>query len=101
VATKRLVSIRILGHEYRIRSDGDPASLARLAELVDQTMVKLRERSGVIDSLDLAIMAALNLARDLVAEREANQGGVAQDERVRALTERVEGLLRGPGPPAG
>lgn len=101
MATKRLVSVRILGHEYRIRSDGDPAALARLAELVDGTMVKLRERSGVIDTLDLAIMAALNLARDLVAERAANQGGVAQDERMRALTERVEGMLRGPGPPAG
>jgi cell division protein ZapA (FtsZ GTPase activity inhibitor) len=101
MAAKRLVSVRILGHEYRIRSDGDPAALARVAELVDETMAKLRDRSGVIDSLDLAIMAALNLARDLVAERAANQGSAAQDERVRALTERVEGLLRGAGPPAG
>jgi hypothetical protein len=46
-------------------------------------------------------MAALNLARDLVAERAAKQGSAANDDRVRALTERVEGILRGAGPPAG
>ena len=46
----------------------------------------------MIDSLDLAIMAALNLARDLVAERAANQGGVAQ-RRTRARAHRAR---RGP-----
>jgi len=101
MAAKRSVSVRILGHEYRIRTDADPAGLARVAELVDETMARLRERTGVIDSLDLAIMAALNLARDLVAERALSQGAVSQDERVRALSERVEGLLRGAGPPPG
>lgn len=98
---KRLVSVRILGHEYRIRTDSDPAGLARVAALVDETMGRLRERTGVIDSLDLAIMAALNLARDLVAERESSEGFAAHDERVRALTDRVEDLLRGAGPAAG
>lgn len=101
MAAKRSVSVRILGHEYRIRTDADPAGLARVAELVDETMARLRDRTGVIDSLDLAIMAALNLARDLVAERESGHDSSANDERVRALSERVEGLLRGAGPPPG
>jgi cell division protein ZapA len=101
MAARRSVSVRILGHEYRIRTDADPAGLARVAELVDETMARLRDRTGVIDSLDLAIMAALNLARDLVAERESGHDSSAHDERVRALSERVEGLLRGAGPPPG
>jgi cell division protein ZapA (FtsZ GTPase activity inhibitor) len=101
MTAKRLVSVRILGHEYRIRTDADPAGLARVAELVDETMGRLRERTGVVDSLDLAIMAALNLARDLVAERASSEGTASHEERVRALTERVEGLLRGAGAPAG
>ncbi len=80
----------------------DPAGLARVAALVDETMGRLRERTGVIDSLDLAIMAALNLARDLVAERESSEGfAYSHDERVRALTDRVEDLLRDAGPAAG
>jgi cell division protein ZapA (FtsZ GTPase activity inhibitor) len=101
VTSKRSVSVRILGHEYRIRTDADPAGLARVAKLVDETMGRLRDRTGVIDSLDLAIMAALNLARDLVAEREGRHEHAAHDERIRALTERVEELLRDAGAPPG
>jgi cell division protein ZapA len=101
MSAKRSVSVRILGHEYRIRTDTDPAELERVAKLVDETMGRLRERTGVIDSLDLAIMAALNLARDLVSERATSHSAAANDERVRALAERVEGLLRGAGPAAG
>jgi cell division protein ZapA (FtsZ GTPase activity inhibitor) len=93
VSAKRSVSVRILGHEYRIRTDADPASLTQVAQLVDETMGRLRERSGVLDSLDLAIMAALNLARDLAAERAARQGDAIAAERLRSLTERVEGAL--------
>jgi len=101
MTSKRSVSVRILGHEYRIRTDSDPAGLVRVAKLVDETMGRLRDRTGVIDSLDLAIMAALNLARDLVAEREGRQEHAAHDERIRALADRVEDLLRGAGAPPG
>ncbi len=97
---KRSVSVRILGHEYRIRTDADPADLSHVARLVDETMARLRDRTGVVDSLDLAIMAALNLARDLVAERGAREEGESNAERVRTLADRVEQVLRESGPTA-
>lgn len=93
MTAKRSVSIRILGHEYRIRTESDPAELANVARLVDETMARLRDRTGVIDSLDLAIMAALNLARDLVAERGARQEETGAAEHVRSLAEHVEQVL--------
>jgi cell division protein ZapA len=101
VTSKRSVSVRILGHEYRIRTEADPADLSQVARLVDETMERLRDRTGVIDSLDLAIMAALNLARDLVAERGARQEGESNAERVRVLAERLEQVLRESSPAAG
>lgn len=100
MTAKRSVSVRILGHEYRIRTEADPADLSQVARLVDEIMGRLRDRTGVVDSLDLAIMAALNLARDLVAERNARREEEAEAERVRALAERVEQALRGAHPSA-
>ena len=94
MSARRSVSVRILGHEYRIRTDADPADLSQVARLVDETMGRLRDRTGVVDSLDLAIMAALNLARDLVAERSARGDGSVSAERVRALAQGIEEILR-------
>jgi cell division protein ZapA len=97
VASKRSISIRILGQEYRIRSDADPAELQRVASLVGETMDRLRERTGAADSLDLAVMAAVNFARDLSVERAARRSDNTPVERVRALTDHVEAVLREAG----
>ena len=71
MAAKRSVLVRLLGHEYRIRSDADEASIQRVASFVDETMAKIRERTRTVDTLDLAILASLNLANDLLAARSA------------------------------
>jgi cell division protein ZapA (FtsZ GTPase activity inhibitor) len=97
MTSKRSVSVRILGHEYRIRTDSDAREFTEVARLVDETMRRLRDRTGVIDSLDLAIMAALNLARDLMAERGSRRTQQASSERVRVLASEVERVLAMPG----
>jgi len=96
MSAKRSVAIRVLGQEYRIRTDADPAELQRVAGLVDETMSRLRDRTGAVDSLDLAMMAAVNLARDLLSERAGWHAGQAT-QRVPSLTEQVETLLRSDG----
>lgn len=93
VAAKRSIAIRVLGQEYRIRTDSDPGELQRVAGLVDETMSRLRDRTGAVDSLDLAMMAAVNLARDLLTERASRAGG-EDGPRVGLLADRVEAVLR-------
>jgi cell division protein ZapA (FtsZ GTPase activity inhibitor) len=95
MAAKRSVSIRVLGQEYRIRSDAQPAELQRVADLVGETMGRLRDRTGAVDSRDLAMMTAVNLARDLLAERSLRRVGAAASPRIRTLADRVEAVLRG------
>lgn len=97
MASKRSVAIRVLGQEYRIRTDADPMELQRVAGLVEETMSRLRGRTGAVDSLDLAVMAAVNLARDLLAERSGRRADGAAVERIRGLTGEVETLLRETG----
>lgn len=99
MSERRSVAIQIFGHDYRIRTEADPAGVERLARLVDDTMARIRERTGAVDTLDLAVMAALNLANDLLAaqarEREQGERQVPVDDLV-ALRERIESVLAEP-----
>ena len=83
--------VRIRGQEFRIRGGDDPEALQRIAEYVDATMSKIEQRTGTIDSLDVAMLTSLNLARELVELR----GGTPQisDARLRDLIDRAEAAV--------
>jgi len=68
MAAKRTVPVQIFGQEFRIRSDGDPARIRRAAALVDETMARVRARTGSADTLDVAVLAALNIAHRLLLQ---------------------------------
>jgi cell division protein ZapA (FtsZ GTPase activity inhibitor) len=87
VSQKRTVPVTIQGRQYRIRADGDTGSVERAAELLDETMTKVRARSGTADSVDVAVLAALNLANALTADR-------AGEATSRDLGQRIEALVR-------
>jgi cell division protein ZapA len=77
---KRSIAVRILGAEYRIRSEADEGSVRRVASLVEDTMARIRDRTQTVDTLDLAVLAALNLANDLIALRDgASDEAMAHD----------------------
>jgi cell division protein ZapA (FtsZ GTPase activity inhibitor) len=100
MAGKRSVSIRVLGQEVRVRTDAHPSELQRVAALVDETMGRLRDRTGAVDSRELAMMTAVNLARDLLVERAARRSDGELAPRLRELSEQVETLLQGDPPHA-
>jgi len=87
--TKRSVAVRIAGKEYRIKSDADEASLQRVARYVDETMERIRSRTGAVDSVEVALLTALNVARDLVEAREAGEAAPSP-AKLRGLIDRVE-----------
>jgi cell division protein ZapA (FtsZ GTPase activity inhibitor) len=96
MAARHSISVRILGQDYRIASDGDPAAEEQIqaaATLVDETMRKIRERTGTVDTLHIAVLAALNVANQYIAYREhptATPGEPIDRERMHALIELVE-----------
>lgn len=94
---KRSVAVQILGHEYRIRTEADEETVERVAHLLNETMERIRDRTGTVDTLDLAVLAGLNLGNDLVALRARAGIGApntaAMSQRLRGLIERVESEL--------
>jgi hypothetical protein len=99
MAGRPAIHVRILGQDFRISSDGSAASEEQIqasAALVDETMRRIRDRTGTVDTLHVAVLAALNLAHRYLVHREQAPGfppGAAIDpDRVRALIELVESV---------
>ena len=90
---KRSVSVRIRGHEFRVRSDDDEVALQRVAGYLDETMSKVEEKTGTVDSLSVAMLTALNLAREVVELREGQQGLGGDPKRLRSLIDLAESAL--------
>jgi cell division protein ZapA (FtsZ GTPase activity inhibitor) len=99
MGTKRAVAVRIRGQEFRVLTDHDEAWLQRVAGYLDDTLASVEERTGTVDSLDVALLTALNLARELVEIRERGpipSPNGPEAARLRGLIELAESAL-GPG----
>ena len=97
MTSKPAVTIRIRGREFRIRTDDDEASLQRVASYLDETMSMVEKKTGTVDSLNLALLSALNLARELVERRgqpAAGRGSPGVDpKRLQSLIELADSAL--------
>lgn len=100
---KKTVQVQIAGKQYNVRSDASAAWLQRVASYVDRSMERIRSRTNAVDSLDVAVLTALNLARELVEVREGGPGSthgtLLEHERLMALTDIAEAALEAGEPP--
>jgi len=103
--SSRPIHVRILDRDYRIASDGEEASREQVlaaAAVVDETMRRIRERTGTVDTVGVAVLAALNVAKRYIALREEEAKHAPDEtgvdaERLRALADRVESAAAGTG----
>ncbi|MFM8440210.1 MAG: cell division protein ZapA [Acidobacteriota bacterium] len=56
------IRVEIYNQTYNIRSDGDNDYIVRLAEYVDTKMREISSGTMTVDSLKVAILAALHIA---------------------------------------
>ncbi|MAT85002.1 MAG: cell division protein ZapA [Gammaproteobacteria bacterium] len=89
------VSVRILDKEYQVSCRQDEVdALTSSARYLDQQMRQIRE-SGKVFGLDrIAVMAALNLANELLEKRHAVEHVQSEaDTMVRQLSDRITHAL--------
>ena len=61
-AAAQSIRVEIYNQTYNIRSDGDNDYIMRLAEYVDGKMREISSGTLTVDSLKVAILAALHLS---------------------------------------
>ena len=91
------VQVEIFGQTYTVKHAGDPAYVQRLAAYVDEAMKDVSRASGAVDSLRVAVLAALNLADECFRLRQEAESkhtsGAAFDERALRLARKLGAAL--------
>ena len=94
---KNTVEVQIGGRGYRLRSDADERWLQSVAEYVDESMGRIRSLTETVDSMDVAVLTALNIARELIELRENGPGRAVHisvdPDRMAALIDLAESAL--------
>jgi len=82
------VHVEIFGQTYTVKAGTDPGYVEELAAHVDAQMREVSRTAGAVDSVRVAVLAALNIADECFRLRRQVEDA---DRRAAA---RAEGLLR-------
>ena len=85
--------VEIFGQSYSLRAGEDPAYLERLAAFVDEHMKEVAKAAGAVDSVRVAVLAALNIADELMQARALGGREEAMGRRAAALARELEAAL--------
>ncbi len=96
-----LVHVEIFGQTYAVKAGPDPGYVEQLAASVDEQMKEVGRASGAVDSVRIAVLAALNLAdecarlrRELAEARSPSKPPrTSSDERVKRLAQALGSAL--------
>ena len=83
-----MITIKVLGKEYRVRTDADPEHIERVAEYVDGILREVQR--GTPDTQDAAVLTALNIASDLFRAREGVNS--VETNRIQSLIDLLDSV---------
>ncbi len=70
---ERQVKVEIYDQSYNVNADGNEEYLKELATYVDNKMRSIAEATRMVDSLKVAVLAALNIADETFTLRQRQQ----------------------------
>lgn len=89
------IRVEIYNQTYNIRSDGDSEYISELAEFVDNRMREISSGTLTVDSLKVAILAALHIADELHRLKKAHEQADSQlASRSSECSEMLDRILR-------
>ena len=90
-----LIQVEIFGQTYKVRGDEDQGYIEGLARYVDSKMKAIAETTGTMDSLKVAILAALNIADEFFKLERDHKGSEERlATRASELSEALDEAIR-------
>lgn len=91
------LTVRILGRDYQVACpEGERESLLNSAEYLSKRMTALQKKGKTLGMERIAVMTALNMARDLLDQEHRKQRAPMDDqvsERLQQLQFKIESAL--------
>ncbi len=85
------VKLNIHGRSYSVKKDAFSVDPEEVAALVNSKMQELSGAGGINSALDLAILAALNIAHELLEDRQkAGENSQNDKNRIDTLIQTLE-----------
>ena len=89
------IRVMIYDQEYFIRGDLDEEYIRRLARYLDAKMRSIAEHTRTVDSLRVAVLAALNVVDEYHQMKSQHEAMTQQlDQKVGEYTQALDQLLR-------
>jgi cell division protein ZapA len=91
---ERITTVEIYGQTYHIRGGTAPDHIAQLASFVDEKMREVSGHTPTVDSLKVAVLAALNISDQYFSMRLKLQNlEQMMTERSEAVSDTLDSLL--------
>lgn len=88
---ERLVEIKVFGQTYTIKTDAEEDYIQEVARYVNEKMDEVLKKTRSVSTMNVAILTALNIADDLLKERERKNALLREVEmKSKDLAEKID-----------
>lgn len=91
MTNEKTVEIKVFGQTFSVKSDADEEHIKAVANYVNEKMEEILKKTRSVSTLNVAILTALNIADDLLKERQERIAIIKEIERKsKDLAEKIE-----------
>ena len=88
---ERLVEIKAFGQTYTVKTDAEEDYIQEVARYVNEKMDEVLKKTRSVSTMNVAILTALNIADDLLKERERKNALLREVEmKSKDLAEKID-----------
>lgn len=93
---ERLVEIKVFGQTYTVKTDAEEDHIQGVARYVNEKMEEVLKKTRSVSTMNVAILTALNIADDLLKEKERRIALLREIEtKSKDLAEKIDVNLGG------
>ena len=91
-----MVEIKVFGQTYTVKTDAEEGHIQEVARYVNEKMEEVLKKTRSVSTLNVAILTALNIADDLLRERDKREALVKEVQtKSKNLVEQIELKMSG------